>query len=203
MKRLLTATALAATFAVGLAAQATTTAAQDPQTPGGQRGGGPRTVTGCLRAGDTAGTYMLTDVQMQGGGRRGGDTTAGSTTGATGSTAAGGTGSTAAGATGSTGESGRAMAPQSITLNAGSDVDLKAHVGHKVEVTGTMAGGRGGAGTTAGGGSTAGSTTTGGGTAAGGMGGTGGGTTASGGQGGRGARSLTVTNVRMISDSCS
>jgi hypothetical protein len=74
MKRLFTATCLAATCAVGLAAQSTGTSgttAQDPQ-GGGQRGGGggPRTVTGCLRAGDTAGSYMLTDVMMQGGGRR-------------------------------------------------------------------------------------------------------------------------------------
>src|SRR6476646_175324 len=67
MKRVFTATCLAATFAVGLAAQSTGTSgsAQDPQ-QGGQGRGGPRTVTGCLRAGDTAGTYMLTDVQMQG-----------------------------------------------------------------------------------------------------------------------------------------
>ena len=82
MKRVLTATCLAATFAVGLAAQSTgtsgtagTATSQDPSTAG-QRGGGPRTVTGCLRAGDTAGSYMLTDVVMQGGGGdRGGDAT--------------------------------------------------------------------------------------------------------------------------------
>ena len=58
MKRVLTATGLAAMFAVGLAAQSTTgtsgTTAQDPQTTtaGQGRGGGPRTVTGCLRAGE-------------------------------------------------------------------------------------------------------------------------------------------------------
>ena len=59
MKRVFTATCLAASFAVGLAAQTTGTAgtagtagtgtgttAQDPQAGGGQRGGGPRTVTG-------------------------------------------------------------------------------------------------------------------------------------------------------------
>ncbi len=69
-KRLLTATGLATMFAVGLAAQATTgtaaTGGQDPQTTtaaGQGRGGGPRTLTGCLRAGDTAGTYMLTNVE--------------------------------------------------------------------------------------------------------------------------------------------
>ena len=63
MKRFFTMTCLAATFAVGLAAQSTSTATttQDPPA-GGQRGGGSRTVTGCLRTGDTAGSYMLTDV---------------------------------------------------------------------------------------------------------------------------------------------
>ena len=82
MTQALTATCLAATLAVGLAAQATgtsgtagTATTQAPQTTG-QRGGGPRTVTGCLRTGDTPGSYMLTDAVMQGGGeRRGGDAT--------------------------------------------------------------------------------------------------------------------------------
>src|SRR4051794_30756873 len=124
MKRVLTATGLAAVFAVGLAAQSTTgtagSTAQDPQT-GGQRGGGPRTVTGCLRAGDTAGTYMLTNVEGLGGGRRGGDTTTygGSTAGGTttGGTSAAGGGSTTA-------RQGRAMAgPMSLMLNADSGVD--------------------------------------------------------------------------------
>src|SRR5687767_15211843 len=68
MKRTITAACLAAACAVGLSAQGTGTAGtatQDPA-PGGQgRGGGPRTATGCLRAGDTAGTYMLTDVTMR------------------------------------------------------------------------------------------------------------------------------------------
>src|SRR5437763_6728969 len=81
MKRVLTATGLAAMFAVGLAAQSTTgtagSAGQYPQTAGGTQRGGPRTITGCLRAGDTAGSYMLTNVEGLGGGRRGGDTTSG------------------------------------------------------------------------------------------------------------------------------
>ena len=95
MKRFSTSVCLAATFAAGLAAQSTGTAASQATAQdqtAGQRGGGPRTVTGCLRAGDTAGTYMLTDVIMPGGaGRRGGDT---ASTGAAGGTAAA-TGATA------------------------------------------------------------------------------------------------------------
>ena len=184
MRRMLTATCLAATFAAGLAAQSTgtsgTATSQDPQT-GGQRGG-PRTVTGCLRAGDTAGSYMLTDVVMPGGGGRRdgaatstGGTTAGSTTGTGTDTAA---------------QGGRAMMPQSIMLTAASDVDLKPHVGHKIEVTGTLAGGRGRSGDAAG--SATGT-------------GTGTGSSVSGGgqSTGRGPRSMTVTTVRMISESCS
>jgi hypothetical protein len=210
MKRVFTATCLAATFAVGLAAQSagtTGSTAQDPQTAGGGQGrGGPRTVTGCLRAGDTAGTYMLTDVQMQGGGASG---TAGGGTTTAGSTTAGGAGSTAAGGT-TAGTQGRGGAPGSIMLTADSSVDLKAHVGHKIEVTGTMAGGgrRGGdaattgtaTGTTTGGSGTATATGTG---STSGTGTAGAAGTGQGQGGGRGPRSMTVTNVRMISESCS
>ncbi len=211
MMRVVTATCFAMACAVGLAAQQTTgttgtTGTMDDQ--GGQ-GRGPRTVTGCLRAGDTAGTYMLTDVQM---GNRGGETTgttAGTGTTGTGtSTTAGGTtagGTTAGGSTASSGQ--RGQMPTSLMLNAESSVDLKAHVGHKVEVTGTMAGGgrRGGdtsggtTGGTTGGGTTGGTTTTGGGTTAGG----GTGQTTSGGGQNRGMRTMDVTSVRMISESCS
>jgi hypothetical protein len=223
MKRVITATCLAASFAVGLAAQSTGTAgtagtagttAPEPQA-GTQRGGGPRTVTGCLRAGDTAGSFMLTDVTMQGAGGGAAGTTAGATTGGTtAGTATGGTTGTGTAATG-----GQSRPPMSINLTPDASVDLKAHVGHKVEVTGTMAGGRpGGAsgagttgtatGTTAGG-TTAGTGTAGAGTATGtGTGSTSGTGTAGAtgtGQGSRamGPRNMTVTSVRMIAESCS
>jgi hypothetical protein len=147
------------------------------------------TISGCLKEGDTAGTFVLTNVK--GMGRPSG---AAGTTGDT--TAAGGT---TGGAT-TTPESGAGkggMNQVTLTTSA-SDVDLKAHVGHQIEVTGTP--GRG-AGSTAGGtttgGTTAGGTTTG---------GTGtGGTSTSGqtGQTGRGIRSLNVTSVKMIASSCS
>jgi len=94
------------------------------------------------------------------------------------------------------GQGGRGM--NSLMLNAESGVDLKEHVGHKVEVTGTIAGGgrRGGmAGSTTAGDTTTGSSTTAGATT------TGGG--ASTGQSGRGMRSMTVTSLKMVSDSCS
>jgi hypothetical protein len=189
MKRVLTATCFAMACAVGLAAQQTTGTAGTTGTTEDQSGQqrGPRTVTGCLRAGDTAGTYMLTDIQM---GNRTGDTTAGG-----GTTTGGGTTAT----TGTTAEGQRGQMPTSVMLNPDPGVDLKAHVGHKVEVTGTMAaGGRPGGGTTSG--------TTGGGTTT-----TGGGTTTTGGGTGQettgsqahATRTLNVTSVRMISESCS
>jgi hypothetical protein len=199
MKRLLTVTGVAAMFAVGLAAQQTTTGTsgttaqgtQTATTAGGQRGG-PRTITGCLRAGDTAGTYMLTNIEGMGGG----GTTAGATTTGGGTT----TGSTAAGATTTGQAGGRGM--NSLMLTADSSVDLKAHVGHKIEVTGTMAGGRRNGDTTSGGTTAAGGTTTGGGTTA--AGGTSTAGTAGTQGGGRGGmRSMTVTTVKMVSDSCS
>ena len=221
MKRVITATCLAATFAVGLAAQSTGTAgtagtaAQDPQAAGGQRGGGPRTVTGCLRAGDTAGTFTLTDVVMPAAGTGGGGAAGGTTAGtpATGTPPA--TGATAGGQ-----GAGQTMPPTSINLTPEASVDLKAHVGHKIEVTGTLAGGRrggaGGAGTgstgtatgtTATGGTATGTTPTGGtatGTGTGSTSGTGtAGATGTGQGGGRGPRNMTVTSVRMISESCS
>lgn len=178
MKRVFTALCLASAFAVGLAAQQSTTTGQD--TSQGQRGPRSVTITGCLRAGDTAGTYMLTDVTgLPPMGRRGGDT----------STTAGGT-TTAGTETGT-----QAAAGTSVMLNPAADVDLAPHVGHKIEVTGTMGGRgrRGGMGTTAGGTTTAGS------------GSTAGGATTGQEQGrGRGMmRTVTVSSVRMISDSCS
>jgi hypothetical protein len=188
MKRTILATCLAGACAVALSAQ-TPTQQTPPTSTSGTTGattsqdttqrsrGGPMTLTGCLKAGDTAGTYMLTNVQ--GMGRRSGTAgTTGDTTGAGGTTAGGSTTSSAGGA-------------NQVMLNAASDVDLKPHVGHQIEVTGTPA--RGGAGTTAGG-TTTGGDTTGGATA--------GGATSTTGQTGRTPRSMNVTKVRMISDSC-
>ena len=210
MKRVLTATCVAAMFAVGLAAQSTGTAgtaSQDPQASGGQgRGGGPRTVTGCLRAGDTAGTYTLTDIVMQPPGGGAATTTAGSTA-AGGTTAGTGTAATAGGGQPAGG------APMSAVLVPDPSIDLKPHVGHKIEVTGSLVGGgrRGGGDPAATGTGTAtGSTTTGGaGTAT----ATGTGTGSTSGTGtsgaapatgqGRGMRQMTVTAVRMVSESCS
>jgi len=194
MKRVLTATCFAMACAVGLAAQQTTgTTCTTEDQGGGQGRGGPRTVTGCLRAGDTAGTYTLTDIQM-------GNRATTGTTAAGGTTTTGGTTATTGGGEGTAATGGQRQMPTSLTLNPESGVDLKAHVGHKIEVTGTMAGGRRGGDTSGGttGGSTA--TTTGGGSTT--AGGAAGQTTTGGGQGQGGMRTLNVTSVRMISESC-
>ena len=191
MKRVLMATCIAAACAVGLSAQQTASTTAQSGRQG--RMGGPMTLTGCVKAGDTAGTYMLTNIQRGDTGMGSGSTT--TTAGAT--TTAGG----AATAAGSGMGQGMGRGMNQIMLNASGDVDLSAHVGHKVEVTGTMSGGRGrmggGAGTT----TASGATTTGGSAAAGGSTAGGAGTTTAG-QGGRGMRSMTVTSLTMISTDC-
>ena len=189
MKRTILATCLAGTCAVVLSAQTPSPQSPTQQPPtsttgtsgadqsGSQRThAGPMTISGCLKAGDTADTFTLTNVKGMG-----------KTAGTTGETAP----STTGGAT-TTPESGSAA--MSITLTPGSDVDLKPHVGHQVEVTGTPARGAGAGSTTAGGTTTGG--TTAGGTTAGGT------STGAAGTTGR-ARNLNVTKVKMISESCS
>jgi hypothetical protein len=170
MKHVFIATCMAAACAIALSAQQTASSTM----PQSGRRGGPMTLTGCVKAGDTPGTYMLTDIQRSdaGGGSGAATTTAGA------ATSSGGMGQ----------GMGRGM--RQLTLSSGApDVDLSAHVGHKVEVTGTMSGGRGrmsgGATTDTGGGS-----------------GSMGGSATMSGQG-RGMRSMTVTSVKMISSSCS
>jgi hypothetical protein len=166
--------------AVGLAAQQTTGTTGASEQSGQARS---RTVTGCLRAGDTAGTYMLTDLQM------------GSTAG---TTAGGGTGTTGTGATATGGGmaagGGGGQMPTSLMLSPASSVDLKAHIGHKVEVTGTMQGAHPAGDTTTG---TTGAGATGGGATGGGE----AGQTAAGGS--QHPRTMDVSSVRMVSESCS
>ena len=83
MKRTILATCLAGACAVALSAQTPTqqppspnptgttgaTASQDPSQAGSQRSkGSPVTLSGCLKAGDTAGTFTLTKVKGMPGG---------------------------------------------------------------------------------------------------------------------------------------
>jgi hypothetical protein len=119
MKHAFMAIVVASTFAVGLAVQAS------PQYPPSSQpekkkstskstsdAGRAVTLTGCLREGDTPGTFALSNVQWDRGGNR--------TRGTTGSTTRGTTGK------------------DTVQLTPASGVDLKPHVGHKIQVTGTM-----------------------------------------------------------------
>jgi hypothetical protein len=203
MKRTILATCLAGACAVVLSAQTptqqpptstagTTGAASQDTSQGNQRGRLPMTISGCLKAGDTAGTYMLTNVK--GMGRPAGTT--GDTTTAPGTTA---------GAPTTAPESGQTRGMNQVLLMAGSGVDFTPHVGHQIEVTGTPARGGQGTGTTTGAATTTGAGTTTGaaGTATGGT-TAGSTTTATTGQGNRGGvRSLNVTSIKMIAETCS
>jgi len=202
MKRTILATCLAGACAVVLSAQtptqqpptstAGTTGAASQDTSQGNQRGRPMTISGCLKAGDTAGTYMLTNVK--GMGRPAGTT--GDTTTAPGTTA---------GAPTTAPESGQTRGMNQVLLMAGSGVDFTPHVGHQIEVTGTPPRGGQGTGTTTGAATTTGAGTTTGaaGTATGGT-TAGSTTTATTGQGNRGGvRSLNVTSIKMIAETCS
>jgi hypothetical protein len=127
MKRVITGTFLAATFAVGLSAQSpapqsptpsTTPSSPSPsaQSPSYESAGAAKavTVTGCLKAGDSADSFILSDLKFS-------DKKA----------------------PGAVGTSGSAPAPAAIAsattlkLNPGS-AKLTDHVGHTVEVTGAV-----------------------------------------------------------------
>lgn len=124
MKRALTGTFLAATFAVGLSAQTPPQSTTPPQTPTPQaqqpmqesRDAAKNvTVTGCLKAGDSADSFMLSDLKW---GSK-------STGGAVGTS---GTGTPPAAIASAT----------SLKLIPGASAKLSDHVGHQVEVSGTV-----------------------------------------------------------------
>ena len=127
MKRALTGTFLAATFAVGLSAQSTTPPqTTPPQTPPSQpptAAAQPSrdaaksvTVTGCLKAGDSADSFMLSDLKWSNKDK----------------------GAAAVGTSGAGAAAGMASATTLKVIPSGS-TKLSEHVGHTVEVTGTVA----------------------------------------------------------------
>jgi hypothetical protein len=106
MKRVFAGTCMAALFAVGLAAQ-------DPQQrPPAQSSAADKTVTftGCVKAGDTPNSFILSNIKADE--------------------------KEKAGATGTSGA--MAKAPDSVRLIASGDTKLSEHVGHQVSVTGTL-----------------------------------------------------------------
>lgn len=130
MKRVLTGSFLAAAFAVGLSAQTTPPQTTPPQTtpPTGSsqpmqesrdRGDSKNvTVTGCLKAGDSADSFTLSDLKFGG---------------SKGSGAVGTSGATGAGAPPA------ALASAStLTIKPSGSTKLSEHVGHQVEITGSV-----------------------------------------------------------------
>ncbi|HTI38536.1 MAG TPA: hypothetical protein VL484_13290 [Vicinamibacterales bacterium] len=118
MKNIVTAFILSAACAVGLSAQQSST---DKKQSGPDQWTSPITVTGCLRAGLTAGTFDLTHVKGMPAGH---DTNAIGTTGTSGSSAT----------TGTTDIKNK----DTITLTSEGRADLSKHVGEEVSVTGRL-----------------------------------------------------------------
>ena len=108
MKKVITGTFAAALFAVGVSAQ--TPAAGQPPQDAKDTAAKPATVTGCLKAGDTPDSFMLSDLKWKDDKAVG---TAGATT--------------------------PAAPPVSATSLKLVGSKLSDHVGHTVEVTGTIA----------------------------------------------------------------
>jgi hypothetical protein len=155
MKSILAAIGVA--FAVTLGAQSTPPAA--PQAEAGQpskattataKSAKPVTLTGCLREGTEPNTYLLANVDMthmatMGTGAAPGSAprpeTGGATSGsATASGTAAGATSSATGGSTATGRTGSSSGPTdpSNSVKLLGNADLQAHVGHEVQVTGTM-----------------------------------------------------------------
>jgi hypothetical protein len=125
MKRVLTGSFLAAAFAVGLSAQTTppqttpppTTPPSSPTSPMQDREASSKnvTVTGCLKAGDTADSFTLSDLKFGG--------------------------SKASGAVGTSGAAPPAAlaSATTLTIKPSGSTKLAEHVGHQVEISGSVA----------------------------------------------------------------
>jgi hypothetical protein len=143
MKKILSAAAIALAFVVSAAAQSTPQTTPQPGTsspePSQKSSKAHKmgsmshnvTLTGCLQQGETPDSFELENVQMTQKGTGGSS----SSEPATGSTSATGSG-TSSGM--SAGMSGKDMGE--VKLMASPDISLKEHVGHQVEVSGTMTG---------------------------------------------------------------
>ena len=134
MKQVLAPACLAAVFAVGLSAQvpssqapsSTTTQTQTEKQPGSV------TLTGCVRAGEQPDSFVLANVSLDK--EKPAATTSSTTVGTT------GTGAPAASATATTTTTAPADLENSTVKLSGSPsgVTLSDHVGHMVQITGTL-----------------------------------------------------------------
>jgi hypothetical protein len=126
MKRVITGSFLAAAFAVGLSAQTTPpqtappTGSAPPPMQESRAGADSKnvTVTGCLKAGDSADSFTLSDLKFGG---------------AKGSGAVGTSGATGAGA-----PPPALASATTLTIKPSSSTKLTEHVGHLVEITGSV-----------------------------------------------------------------
>ncbi len=129
MKRVLTGSFLAAAFAVGLSAQTAPPQTTPPTTPPSSPTSAPMqdressskniTVTGCLKAGDSADSFTLSDLKW--GGSKG--------SGAVGTSGAAGAGAAPAALASAT----------TLTIMPSGSTKLAEHVGHQVEISGSVA----------------------------------------------------------------
>ncbi|HWP99757.1 MAG TPA: hypothetical protein VNK92_04745 [Vicinamibacterales bacterium] len=114
MTRIVPVTALALAFAVGLGAQSSDPQKQKQKAKPSTAAEKTVTISGCLREGDQPGTYVLANA----------DLSALRTEPATGTPA---------------GTTGTAATTGTVRLIGTGGVNLKEHVGHRVEITGTVA----------------------------------------------------------------
>lgn len=132
MTRILSAAAIALAFTVGAGAQSQsypdTTKKSDKA---GKMSSKTVTLTGCLREGESPDTFALDNVKMSGETHHG---TTGASTPSSSGTAGSTASSSASGASSSMSDLGK------VKLLATADINLKEHVGHEVQVSGTLSG---------------------------------------------------------------
>jgi len=119
MKRVLAGSFMAAAFAVGLSAQTTPPQSTPPSQPPARESrdaANTVTVSGCLKAGDSADSFMLSDLKFASR-----DKSAG-----------------AVGTTGTAAPPAAIASATSLKLVPGASAKLSEHVGHQIEVTGTV-----------------------------------------------------------------
>ena len=121
MKRMLAGSFLAASFAVGLSAQTappqTTPPSQPPMQEARDSASKNITVTGCLKAGDSADSFTLSDLKFKQDAKGGG----------------------AVGTSGSAAPPAAIASATTLKVIPSGSTKLSEHVGHTVEVTGTIA----------------------------------------------------------------
>ena len=130
MKRAIPCTCLAAVFAVGLSAQTPSTSPSASASAQSDKDSAKTvTVTGCLKAGDAPGSFVLANIKGDK------DKASASTAGAAGT--AGTTG--AAGTTGTT-SANKDLENATVSLTGSpAGVTLGDHIGHTVQITGALA----------------------------------------------------------------